>query len=361
MEGRDPASIAADAADPEAQWRASRDRDTLERHLPGVMLTVGVVELLMAARNSFALTGAAREIMPPVQAALAVSFLVMWWFVRRRKDDHVDSWWAIPSVALIFGFLVSLEQALTGNGLLAANSAIIILAASALILGWTSYVVTNGLLIPFWLVAVSTRSDWNVNPRDQATLIIVGTVGAAVVHWIRTADRRRLVAYARSAQEAGLRDPLTGLWNRRGAREVWSVLAANAAAEDASMWCIYLDVRGLKAINDRYGHTVGDKLLGGIGEALREVLPRTLVSARWGGDEFCVFGQQDPPDLDRLESELHAHAEREAGVLDQSWSVSAGLAESQAEDSDEAFWFLVEHADMDMYQRRRGGVAPSGG
>ncbi len=84
-------------------------------------------------------------------------------------------------------------------------------------------------------------------------------------------------------------DSLTGLPNR------WSfVEALERAIADARRWgrnfaVLFLDLDHFKDINDTLGHPVGDQLLQGVGERLRETLRDTDTVARFGGDEFAVI------------------------------------------------------------------------
>ena len=54
--------------------------------------------------------------------------------------------------------------------------------------------------------------------------------------------------------------------------------------------CIFVDIDGLKQVNDALGHAVGDEVIVAVAEALRAATRATDVVARWGGDEFCVVG-----------------------------------------------------------------------
>ncbi|MGY0499240.1 diguanylate cyclase domain-containing protein [Nocardia sp. FBN12] len=83
-------------------------------------------------------------------------------------------------------------------------------------------------------------------------------------------------------------DPLTGLTNRRGLHtELHSLIGAAAAGASAAVCA--LDVDGFKAVNDTYGHAVGDQILVELAERLRRCLSTDQeVLARLGGDEFIV-------------------------------------------------------------------------
>lgn len=86
------------------------------------------------------------------------------------------------------------------------------------------------------------------------------------------------------ARDNARRDPLTGLPNRRAFEEAFA-----AQAEIAGGMCVAVcDVDHFKAVNDRFGHAVGDRVLKTIAEALTESCPAQLV-ARYGGEEFAIL------------------------------------------------------------------------
>jgi diguanylate cyclase (GGDEF)-like protein len=92
---------------------------------------------------------------------------------------------------------------------------------------------------------------------------------------------------------AACTDPLTGLLNRAG----WEIgsgdLLARARAESAPVTVIAVDIDGLKALNDSYGHQAGDRRITEYADSWRRTAPRRAVLARMGGDEFafCIAGE----------------------------------------------------------------------
>jgi diguanylate cyclase (GGDEF)-like protein len=94
-------------------------------------------------------------------------------------------------------------------------------------------------------------------------------------------------AMAQAAQAEAMRlqansDPLTGLLNRRG------VLDRIEQRESTHSTVAVIDVDRFKAINDRYGHLVGDEVIQAIGARIAGGLSRADIVGRWGGDEFVV-------------------------------------------------------------------------
>lgn len=119
------------------------------------------------------------------------------------------------------------------------------------------------------------------SPADVAAgEAFAGMLGAAIS---RLQEREELQALA-------YRDPLTGLGNRRAVDDRLEAFF-QCPQVDGSIGAIICDVNGLKAINDRFGHDAGDRLLREVASTLSTVagtLPGSLA-ARLGGDEFCLL------------------------------------------------------------------------
>ncbi|HYH28389.1 MAG TPA: diguanylate cyclase, partial [Actinomycetota bacterium] len=90
-------------------------------------------------------------------------------------------------------------------------------------------------------------------------------------------------------RELALRDELTGLYNRRGFLVLSEQHLKLASRTGTSPLVLYMDVVGLKGINDTWGHAEGDRALRAVGDALAETFRGSDVLARVGGDEFCAL------------------------------------------------------------------------
>lgn len=113
----------------------------------------------------------------------------------------------------------------------------------------------------------------------------------------------------------------------------------------------FIDVNGLKAVNDTGGHARGDAVLRTVANAVRANLRPYDLIVRYGGDEFIcgLYGLDMPEATNRLAAVNVALA----GGQEQT-SVTIGLAELQADDTLET---LVDRADAALYQQRRYRVA----
>src|SRR5437879_10755969 len=84
-------------------------------------------------------------------------------------------------------------------------------------------------------------------------------------------------------------DPLTGLFNRYHFEATLKREAARCLRHRSPLSLLLLDVDGLKAVNDRWGHQRGDQMLARVAGAIRDSLRGCDTASRYGGDEFAVL------------------------------------------------------------------------
>ena len=85
-----------------------------------------------------------------------------------------------------------------------------------------------------------------------------------------------------------VRDPLTGLYNRRGMARYGKELLDKAKKADSCLTVVCSDIDNLKPINDLYGHEAGDNAIVQTAKAISSAMPASAVCVRTGGDEFCT-------------------------------------------------------------------------
>ena len=118
---------------------------------------------------------------------------------------------------------------------------------------------------------------------------------------------RRQASAEASLTHLATHDELTGLLNRRAAlSEVDAALARVDAREVPAALVVYLDVDGLKVINDRHGHAAGDALLVAVAERLRSAVRAEDTVARIGGDEFVVVSVGPPTVISSVPERIDA-------------------------------------------------------
>lgn len=200
------------------------------------------------------------------------------------------------------------------------------------------------------------RGDWRRAWRWQQRY------HTAHQRWSAASQPARL-AYARAAlelrltREQAIRDPVTGLLNRRELLDRLEQLIAAARVDKSPLTVGMIDLDNLKPINDRYGHRIGDSAIVFAAERLRMLLPPEAQVFRYGGDEYCAL----LPDCTR-EQAAHLFASyldslrawrTPAGAERRSLlSASVGLAVLNGTTRPEA---LLDAADTALYRAKRKG------
>jgi diguanylate cyclase (GGDEF)-like protein len=98
----------------------------------------------------------------------------------------------------------------------------------------------------------------------------------------------RVLEQGGQLEEAATTCPLTGVLNRRGLEMNLTATAEWCIVEAAPLAVIMVDVDHFKAVNDNYGHLVGDQVLAILGRELLNERRRNDVVGRWGGEEFLL-------------------------------------------------------------------------
>lgn len=158
------------------------------------------------------------------------------------------------------------------------------------------------------------------------------------------------------AQIHALTDPMTGLPNARSLQIQFDKEVARASRGSSSFQLLMLDLDGFKAVNDNFGHKVGDMMLREVGRVIREQLRDYDFLARYGGDEFvALIPETSATDVlelcDRIEKAVRDFKLVVEGT-DKTPSVGVSLGASGYPKNGETFDQLVVAADKVMYTRK---------
>jgi diguanylate cyclase (GGDEF)-like protein len=193
---------------------------------------------------------------------------------------------------------------------------------------------------------------WNVT-TNVATLSLLVWLYARQLN--RTEESLEEVREAKDfLHDASLKDELTGLYNRRGFLTFAEEQIKLACSGRRELLVVFADVDGLKAINDGYGHSEGDRALKKVAEVLLAVFRDTDIVARLGGDEFVVLALDcSLAGLVRINAHLDKML-RVVNELDDPWKLSISLGTVHVDSKHQlSIGDLLSKADKMMYEQKR--------
>ena len=185
------------------------------------------------------------------------------------------------------------------------------------------------------------------------TTVTALTLAAAVSG--HRASTRELRSLSVEMEQLALTDELTGLRNRRGFLVLTDQALRMARRTRARCALVYVDLDGLKRVNDTRGHAAGDALIADAAKVLGDVFRESDIVARVGGDEFAVFAVLDEHDgAEALNARLAAAIDRfnAQAVPTMRVSMSIGIEELSSH-ADTPLDVLLSRADRAMYERKR--------
>ncbi|KIU41755.1 GGDEF domain-containing protein [Mycobacteroides immunogenum] len=172
------------------------------------------------------------------------------------------------------------------------------------------------------------------------------------------------IAMVRLQAMASWRDPLTGIFNRRGIFDEWqrkhrALVAGDEIAHGRVVAVATVDIDRYKLVNDTHGHDAGDRVLIECAEALSEQHDSRTIVGRSGGDEFLVItlcAAESISDLARALGDRIATC----APTDLAVTASIGIATDSviavtAADPQSAIESLISRADIAMYEAKRNG------
>jgi diguanylate cyclase (GGDEF)-like protein len=167
----------------------------------------------------------------------------------------------------------------------------------------------------------------------------------------RTADLEKAKA---EIHQLSISDELTGLLNRRGFFVVAEPALELAKRNRHSCLVAFLDVNGLKRVNDEHGHEMGDELIRDVAAVLRSTLRNSDIVGRMGGDEFCILVCDPDGNLPAFKKRIVCAFQAFNETHDRVYSLSASIGLLHvwpAEDG--TLEQLLARADELMYEEKR--------
>jgi len=157
--------------------------------------------------------------------------------------------------------------------------------------------------------------------------------------------------------EQAIRDPLTGLYNRRYLDETLPREFARAEREGYPLVCTMVDVDFFKRINDNWGHTAGDEILKRLAQRLREGMREGDIVCRYGGEEFLLLLPRITLEIafQRAEGLRQAFADSELAWAEARIQATLSIGLASVPEHAQTPNALIEQADAALYRAKRSG------
>ncbi len=176
--------------------------------------------------------------------------------------------------------------------------------------------------------------------------------GGGLVQVVRDITERKKIE--ETLRNSSLKDDLTGLFNRRGLLKQAAPYFDFARRQKENLLLLFIDLDGMKRINDEFGHNEGDNALINTAAILNRSFRSSDIIARLGGDEFTVLvtdlnaSKEDA--ISRLNENLKAYNATETRGHKLAFSIGVATLEPERMT---CFEELLEQADQAMYEQKR--------
>jgi diguanylate cyclase (GGDEF)-like protein/PAS domain S-box-containing protein len=154
-------------------------------------------------------------------------------------------------------------------------------------------------------------------------------------------------------------DPLSGCLNRRSFLERFERELASARESGTTLHCLMADIDHFKAVNDSYGHGIGDRVIEVVAAILGARLRSSDAICRWGGEEFCILLVNRDWSTAQAEAEFARRRvegiDHDAASLPEGLQLSVSIGMASLETQPETILQFIDQADRAMYSAKKAG------
>ncbi len=199
------------------------------------------------------------------------------------------------------------------------------------------------------IVQVVTDPDQQVLACKMSPFIQVYLREAAPV-----LEAKRLM---NTLRETALRDPMTGLHNRRFLQEYVDTLTTYTDRQKSQFSVLMADLDYFKQVNDTYGHESGDAVIKVLARLLKEEVRSSDLVIRYGGEEFLILLRDTGPEEGlALAEKIRAKVEETSiQVTNAVLKKTLSLGVAGYPDDSTTFWQVVKYADVALYRAKETG------
>ena len=188
-------------------------------------------------------------------------------------------------------------------------------------------------------------------------ILLIGVFVLCLVVFLFMAIRncKQAIAECNRVRTQAETDELTGLWSRHAMNRALQRGRHCYGAGLLRCSVIFIDINGLKLINDECGHLVGDCVLKIFAQQLSQAIRCSDYACRWGGDEFLVLvpGMRSKADIAALCKKIEQETSTTVTIDNRPVAIRASFGYALAKVDGGTVADLIKVADMRMYKNKR--------
>ncbi len=272
-------------------------------------------------------------------------------------------WRPILAVSLWLGYLVAFSWLEQRFGISASFFVLPAILFSAWVWGkWGGMIASGAAYIAtislwYYLPPEAEQSVSNVfmNPQARITELILYVCVGFLAGFLSDIYQQ-LSKYKKATQQAQF-DPLTGLLNRKSFEIRLETMIANNEQNQTLLAVLFLDLDKFKAVNDTYGHDIGDELLKVVARVLRDTVRDGDAVARLGGDEFMIIlgGLRETTSATSVANKIVKALSQPMKIRGKELHIGASVGISLFPEDGKTVQALVKAADNTMYAVKAAG------
>ncbi|MEW8624995.1 MAG: GGDEF domain-containing protein [Candidatus Thiodiazotropha sp.] len=287
-------------------------------------------------------------------AAIGINIFVL------KTANHKIAAWLYSTVMLVLVVYLIISGGVEATGPLWTYPIVVIIIS---LLGHLHGYFLSLFVIALLSVLLGFGDGYGLTPQYSDTFKVrfVATLFAlSWLVWSLEFSRARAAALLNGLNQQILdisrTDQLTGLLNRRGLEENFNSEVNRSQRVNQSFTLALADIDDFKAMNDRYGHLLGDQILKQIATVVRSQIRNIDTLARWGGEEFAILlDKSSLADSTYIAEKIRKAIQdlnQEQSLISERITISIGVAEYRP---GQTMLELFDHADNALYLAKRCG------
>lgn len=180
----------------------------------------------------------------------------------------------------------------------------------------------------FMIEGLEDLVDWQIRHCDEFAMILSHIIQTVMYNFKMDEMNKNLSKANQEIEAMSLCDPMTRIYNRRGLFTQIKKIIREPANEGKYLYLFFIDMDGLKFVNDNFGHKEGDFALETLAKVLKQMAGKENVCARIGGDEFvCAVVEETMQDYtsNQFGAQMDVLIRESEGVADKPYPLTASV------------------------------------